>query len=114
MCDVILIEDNGDDSVSRSNPFLLGPFNPIFDNRDKFDLGGYLQERQHRTMDSGLARWHVLQTFMALDNSGPICRGDNLDPPSALSNQQSWLFFRTRHDLERVKVTSQLENKIAF
>ncbi len=76
MCDVILIEDNGDNSVSRSNPFLLWPFNPLFDNSGKFDLGGYLQERQHPTIDSGLARCHVLQTLMALDNSGPICRGE--------------------------------------
>jgi len=95
-------------------PFLLGPFSPIFDQRDEHDLHGYMQEWRHQTMDSAMARRHILQTFMALDNSGPIYRGDNLDQLSTLSNQQRRLFLRTRHDLERLEVNGRLDNKIAF
>jgi len=95
-------------------PFLLGPFSPIFDQRGEHDLDGYMQEWRHQTMDSDMARRHILQAFMALDNSGPIYRGDNLDQLSALSNQQCRLFLRTRHDLERLKVNRRLDNKIAI
>jgi len=95
-------------------PFLLGPFSPIFDQRGEYDLGGYMQEWRHQTMDSAMARRHIFEAFMALDNSGPIYRGDNLDQLSSLSNQRSRLFLKTRHDLERLKMTNQLDNKIAF
>ena len=51
---------------------------------------------------------------MALDDSGPIYRGDNLDQLSALSKQRSRLFQKTRHELERLKMVNQFDNKIAF
>lgn len=95
-------------------PFLLGPFSPIFDSREEYDLGGYFQNWRHQTMDSGLARQHIFDAFMALNNSSPIYRGDNLDQLSTLSSRQRQLFFKTRHDLEKLKVTNQLDNSIAF
>jgi anaerobic magnesium-protoporphyrin IX monomethyl ester cyclase len=95
-------------------PFLLWPFSPIFDQRGEHDLDGYFKEWRHQSMDSAMARRHVFQAFMALDNSGPIYRGDNLDQLSVLSNQQCRLFLRTRHDLERLEVTNRLDNKIAI
>ncbi len=73
-----------------------------------------MQEWRHQTMDSAMARRHIFEAFMTLDNSGPIYRGDNLDQLSALSNQQCRLFLRTRHDLEKLKMTNQFDNKIAF
>ena len=95
-------------------PFLLWPFSPIFDNRDAHDLGGYLHEWKHHTMDSDQAKRHVLDAFMALDNSSPIYRGDNLDQLSSLPSHQRQLFLKTRHELEKLKITNRLDDKIAF
>ncbi len=95
-------------------PFLVWPFSPIFDHRDEYDLSGYLQEWRHQTMDSAMAKQHIFAAFMALDNSSPIYRGDNLDQLSALSKQQGRLFLRTRHDLEKLQMTNRLDNQTAF
>jgi hypothetical protein len=65
-------------------------------------------------MDSDLARRHILEAFMTLDNSSPIYRGDNLDQLSSMPSRQSRLFLKTRHDLEKLKITNRLDNKIAF
>ena len=43
-----------------------------------------------------------------------ILIADNLDQLSALPNQQGRLFLRTRHELEKLKMTNQFDNKIAF
>jgi len=60
-------------------------------------------------MDSGLAKWHVSQVFMVLDNSGPIYCGDNLDQFTAMSDQRSRLYLKTRPDLERLKIRNRLD-----
>jgi p-methyltransferase len=60
-------------------PFTLIPLSPIYEPgaRRKYGLSGYLHKWQHATMNSDQAREQVLKTFLEIENSGPIYRGDN-------------------------------------
>lgn len=95
-------------------PFLLAPFSPVYDHRSEHDLDGYLQRWTHKTMSSEEAKQHLLHAFMAIDQSGPIYRGDNLDLLNALPAKQGRAFLATRHRLEKMGLSKELNNEIAF
>jgi len=70
-------------------PFILSPLSPIYEpaKRKAYELSGYMHNWQHATMNSKQARDHVIQEFLAMDNSGPIYRGDNQDMLSAIGSE---------------------------
>ena len=93
-------------------PFILAPLSPIYesDMREKYGLTGHMFHWQHRTMDSGQAMKHVMQTFLELENSGPIYRGDNLDILYSMSPQQRKQFAARRHKLSKLAMKRPLES----
>jgi radical SAM superfamily enzyme YgiQ (UPF0313 family) len=93
-------------------PFILAPLSPIYesDMREKYELVGHMFHWEHRTMDSGQAMKHVMQTFFELENSGPIYRGDNLDILYSLSPQQRKQFVAKRHKLSKRAIERPLES----
>jgi radical SAM superfamily enzyme YgiQ (UPF0313 family) len=97
-------------------PFVLVPGSPVFeaDQRTVFELVGYKHVWRHRSMDSEMARRCVLKAFNALDESGPIYRGDNLDQLYALPPAQTKSFIATRHALEKLSIAKKLDNTKAF
>lgn len=84
-------------------PFLLAPGSPVYEEgqRALHELEGHLATWRHRSMDAKAARASVLRMFMALDRSGPIYRGDNLDQMNALTPGQVRQFAAARHALEK-------------
>jgi len=93
-------------------PFILAPLSPIYesDMREKYGLTGHMFHWQHRTMDSGQAIKHVMQTFLELENSGPIYRGDNLDILHSMSPQQRKKFAARRHEMSKLAMKRPLES----
>ncbi|UCH22713.1 MAG: radical SAM protein [Deltaproteobacteria bacterium] len=94
-------------------PFVLSPLSPIYepDMRKEYKLTGYMQKWKHRTMDSDRAREHVLKTFLGLQNSGPIYRGDNLSILKSLGPRQRKKFEAIRHSLSKAAWTGLLERQ---
>jgi anaerobic magnesium-protoporphyrin IX monomethyl ester cyclase len=84
-------------------PFLLSPLSPIYEPamRRRYGLSGYLDQWQHRTMNSKEAKNHLLQTFFALNHSGPIYRGDNLDMLGRIGPRTRRRFEALRHRLSK-------------
>lgn len=97
-------------------PFVLAPISPIFeaDQRANHALMGYKHTWQHRTMDAKEARRNLVKAFLALDKSGPIYRGDNLDQLSAMTLEQARAFVTTRHALEKLAAVNQLDQAVAI
>jgi hypothetical protein len=79
--------------------------------RKEYKLTGYMQKWKHRTMDSDRAREHVLKTFLGLQNSGPIYRGDNLSILKTLGPRQRKKFEAIRHSLSKAAWTGLLERQ---
>jgi len=92
-------------------PFLLSPLSPIYEPqaRQKFGLTGYLHKWQHATMNSDQARDQVLKTFLAIENSGPIYRGENQEFLRDLGPALRKKFESTRHQISKLALTGALE-----
>ncbi len=84
-------------------PFMLSPLSPIYESQMKqqFGLDGYMLKWSHRTMDSLEAIEQVKKTFFALEDSGPIYRGDNQDMLLALSPVKGKRFIAARQALAK-------------
>ena len=93
-------------------PFILSPLSPIYEPkaRQQFGITGYLHEWRHATMNSDQAKDQVLKTFLEIDTSGPIYRGDNLDLLCDLGPTLRKKFESTRHQLSKLALTGKLEN----
>jgi p-methyltransferase len=92
-------------------PFLFSPLSPIYEPqaRQKFGLTGYLHKWQHATMNSDQAKDQVLKTFLAIENSGPIYRGENQEFMRDLGPALRKKFESTRHQLSKLALTDELE-----
>ena len=97
-------------------PFIFSPLSPIYEKkaRQQFDLTGYLYHWQHATMNSDQAREHVLKTFLDIENSGPMYRGDNQDYLRSLKPETRKNFESTRHHLSKLSITGKLESKTLY
>ena len=91
-------------------PFILSPMSPIYEPemRKKYGLTGYMQNWKHRTMDSGRAMEHIRKTFLELEDSGPVSRGDNLDMLFELAPYQRKKLIALRHKFSKLAMTDHL------
>jgi p-methyltransferase len=106
-----------DGSLSWSMfPFTLIPLSPIYEPgaRQKYGISGYLHEWQHATMNSDQARDQLFRTFLAIENSGPIYRGDNQEIFRRLGPSVRKKFEATRHKLSKMALTGNLEKESIF
>jgi hypothetical protein len=69
--------------------------------REKHGLAGYMDDWQHRTMDSKRAEEHVRKALAELENSCPIYRGDDLDIVLRLMPRQRKRFYLARYRLAK-------------
>lgn len=92
-------------------PFILAPLSPIyeFEMREKYRLTGYMQNWEHRTMDSIQAMEHVKKAFLELENSGPIYRGDNLEILLGHTPYQRKKFVTNRHRFSKLAMKRHLD-----
>jgi hypothetical protein len=60
-------------------------------------------------MDSNKARGLIVDTFLDLDNSGPIYRGENQDMVHNLTPHQRKKFVATRQKLSKSAMQNRLE-----
>lgn len=84
-------------------PFHLIPMSPVYEPeaRKRYELSGYMENWTHATMDIATARKELTKTFMALDNTGPIYRGDNLEMLANLDTPARKRFHATRQALSK-------------
>jgi anaerobic magnesium-protoporphyrin IX monomethyl ester cyclase len=92
-------------------PFTLIPLSPIYEpeTRKKYDISGYLHKWRHATMNSDQARDELIKTFLEIENSGPIYRGDNLEILRQLGPSVRKRFEATRHKLSKTALGGGLE-----
>jgi radical SAM superfamily enzyme YgiQ (UPF0313 family) len=114
--DFIISYDNGiyDGSLSWSMfPFMLAPLSPIYEReaRTKYGLSGYMNKWKHATMNSEQAREQVLKTFLEIENSGPIYRGDNQDIIRGMQPGMRIQFYAMRHKLSKMALTGELSEE---
>jgi len=106
-----------DDHVYEGNlcwsmfPFTLIPLSPVYEpeTRKKYGISGYLHKWQHATMNSDQARGELIKTFLEIENSGPIYRGDNLEILQHLGPSVRKRFEATRHKLSKTALGGGLE-----
>ena len=84
-------------------PFHLIPMSPVYEPeaRKRHGLSGYMESWTHATMDAATARKELMKTFMALDNTGPIYRGDNLEMLANLDMRIRKRFQAARQNLSK-------------
>ena len=68
-----------------------------------------MRDWKHSTMDSPRAMEHVRETFLALDNSCPVYRGDNLNILLNLTPHQRKSFLVSRHRLSKLALNRKIE-----
>lgn len=92
-------------------PFILAPMSPIYEleKRKKYGLTGHLFKWKHKTMDFNQAMKHVIKTFLELENSSAIYRGDNIDILYTMTPRQRKHFFAKRHRLSKLEMNNPLE-----
>lgn len=92
-------------------PFTLIPLSPVYEpeTRKKYDISGYLHKWRHATMNSDQARDELIKTFLEIENSGPIYRGDNLEILQHLGPSARKNFEATRHKLSKTALGGGLE-----
>ena len=97
-------------------PFTLIPLSPIYEPalRTKYGLSGYLHKWQHATMNSDQAREQLFKTFLEMEHSGPIYRGDNQEILRRLGPAGRKQFDATRHMLSKKALSGNLETKIVL
>ncbi len=85
-------------------PFSLAPLSPVYEPemRRQYDLTGYMDHWQHRTMASKDVMGHIKGVFGALDHSCPMYRNDNLQMlHDDLSPARRKRLFLARHRLAK-------------
>ena len=94
-------------------PFTLIPLSPVYEPgaRKKFGITGYMHKWQHATMNSDQARDQLFRTFLEIENSGPIYRGDNQEIFRSLGPSVRKKFEATRHKLSKKALAGNLENE---
>jgi radical SAM superfamily enzyme YgiQ (UPF0313 family) len=94
-------------------PFILTPLSPIYQPgmRKQFDLTGYLHQWEHRTMNAEQAKVHIIETFLELNDSGPIYRGDNQDFLRNLGPKRTKEFEAARHRLSKTALKRHLKKR---
>ena len=97
-------------------PFMLPPLSPIYEPgaRKKYGLSGYLHKWQHDTMNSGQARDELFKTFLAIEGSGPIYRGDNQEFLRRLGPSGRKRFDATRHKLSKKALSGNLDKEMTL
>ena len=92
-------------------PFTLVPLSPIYEPqaRQKYGISGYMHKWQHATMTSGQARDELIKTFLAIENSGPIYRGDNQEILQQLGPAVRKEFEAVRHRLSKMALKGNLK-----
>ena len=92
-------------------PFSLAPLSPIYEPemRRKYELTGYMDQWQHRTMASEDVMGHISRVFGALENSCPMYRNDNLTMlhDDLLPAERKRLFL-ARHRLSKHTIKGNL------
>ena len=85
-------------------PFMLVPLSPIFEpaQRTRYGLEGYMGNWKHATMDVKTAMQGIKRAIMALEDSAPVYRTDNLDMLNELNNRQRRAFFSARLQLAKL------------
>jgi p-methyltransferase len=94
-------------------PFTLIPLSPVYEPgaRKKFGITGYMHKWQHATMNSDQARDQLFRTFLEIENSGPIYRGDNQEIFRSLGPSVRKNFEAIRHKLSKKALAGNLENE---
>jgi anaerobic magnesium-protoporphyrin IX monomethyl ester cyclase len=97
-------------------PFLLIPLSPIFEpeQRRQYDLQGYMMNWRHATMDSRTAMQAIRQAIMALQDSAPICRTDNLAMLEELDPGTRKAFFRARLHLAKLAAAGKADPETVY
>jgi p-methyltransferase len=92
-------------------PFTLIPLSPIYEPqaRKEYHLSGYLHKWRHATMNSDQARDELFKTFLEIEYSGPIYRGDNLEILGQLGHTVRKEFEAARHNLSKAALKGELE-----
>ena len=92
-------------------PFTLIPLSPVYETgtRQKYGITGYLHKWQHATMNSDQAREQLFKTFLEMDESGPIYRGDNQEILRRLGSSGRKKFEAMRHKLSKRTLAGDLE-----
>jgi p-methyltransferase len=94
-------------------PFTLIPLSPIYEPgaRSQYGLSGYMHKWQHATMNSDQARDQLFQTFLEMEDSGPIYRGDNQEILRRLGPSGRKQFDAIRHKLSKKALSGDLEKE---
>ena len=94
-------------------PFTLIPLSPVYEAgaRQKYGMTGYLHKWQHATMNSDQAREQLFKTFLEIEDSGPIYRGDNQEILRRLGSSGRKKFEATRHKLSKKTLAGGLEKE---
>ena len=92
-------------------PFTLVPLSPIYEPqaRKKYGISGYLHNWQHATMNSDQARDELFNTFLEIEHSGPIYRGDNQEILGQLGHTVRKEFEAARHKLSKAALKGELQ-----
>ncbi len=92
-------------------PFILPPLSPIYEleMREKYGLTGHMFNWEHLTMNYKQATEQVIKTFLELENSSVIYRGDNLDILYAMNPQLRRQFVAKRHKLAKLAMNRPIE-----
>jgi p-methyltransferase len=92
-------------------PFTLIPLSPVYETgaRRKYGISGYLHKWQHATMNSDQAREQLFKTFMEMEDSGPIYRGDNQEILRRLGSSGRKKFEAMRHKLSKRSLAGDLK-----
>jgi radical SAM superfamily enzyme YgiQ (UPF0313 family) len=93
-------------------PFILSPLSPIYEPemRKKYELYGYLNKWEHKTMDSRKAKEIVKDIYFSLKNSSQIYRGDNLETMYSFDALKRKDFYLLRQKLSKEVLVKNIEN----
>jgi radical SAM superfamily enzyme YgiQ (UPF0313 family) len=97
-------------------PFLLIPLSPIFEleERRRYDLQGYMMNWRHATMDYRGAMQAIKQAIVAMQDSAPIYRTDNLAMLEELDPGTRKAFFRARLHLAKLSAEGKAGPETVF
>jgi radical SAM superfamily enzyme YgiQ (UPF0313 family) len=100
------IQDDEDEGIFYWSmfPFILAPLSPIYEakNRAKYNLKGYLETWEHKTLTSDGAKKLILKAYNQIERSTPMYPGDNMDMLMTLSKDKRKEFVRLRHRLSKL------------
>jgi radical SAM superfamily enzyme YgiQ (UPF0313 family) len=94
-------------------PFLLVPLSPIFEPKQRahYQLEGYMGNWAHSTMDVKTAIQGIKRAVLALEDSAPVFRTDNLAMLEELTPLQRKAFFSARLKLAKLAATGHSDTE---